>query len=701
MKILPRVLLLIHFLFFCVTASAADYFLDAVDGDDINSGLSPDLAWKTLDHANSVEFKAGDRIQLRAGQTFHGTFRPMGSGSEGNPIVLTSFGEGGRPCIAGDGVTNHNEASKLELSCAIRLFNQSNWWIENLEITNYNAAEENGISLEQWEQQGVDLYVNVDTPKQMEHGRGGKVGILVQAKGANKKGVHSGFRFRNLEIHGINGNMKSKHNGGIFFRVYEDGAEPMRFDDVRIEGCLIRDVDRTGLSNVSHYDDRSLLDSGNWTPNRNWVISGNTFQRTGANALIVRVADGPLMEKNLFDTCSIKGSGNAAFNFNTDRAVWRHNEFRFTKANDGDEDAGGVDSDFRSKDTLIELNYSHDNDFGMLVTGGPGRFNDGTVVRDNVFENDGTHERKGGEGRFVIRVSGSATNTLFLRNTIILGDDQDDIKVAFHKRWGTWAEGTTYRENTIINRAQGAWIDLGESRRNHFVDNNYFVNTVVEPKPDMDVYLLIGQSNMAGRAQIGESESSAISGAGLFNSEGRWVALTNPLNRFSSVRKRMEMQKLGPGYGFARHLQELRPDRTIGLVVNARGGTKIDQWKKGDLFFEEAVSRALEASKFGNLKGILWHQGEGNSNDKNYYRKLTQLVDNLREALGDPELPFVAGEVEGKRFVNTEIAKLVDYPHCGVASSEGLETQDGTHFNTDAAIELGERFSEALVLLLK
>lgn len=183
----------------------------------------------------------------------------------------------------------------------------------------------------------------MEQPERVTGRRSRKVGILVQAKGLIRGGFLSGLRFSGLKIHGINGDMGTKDNRGIFFKVYDDGlGNTVHFEDVLFEDNLIFDVDRTGISNVSEFDDREFSRNINWNPNRNWVFRNNVFRRTGANALIVRVAVAPLMEKNLFDTCAIKGSGNAAFNFNTDDALWQFNEFRFTKANWDDEDAGGL-----------------------------------------------------------------------------------------------------------------------------------------------------------------------------------------------------------------------------------------------------------------------------------------------------------------------------------------------------------------------
>ncbi|MEM9158750.1 MAG: sialate O-acetylesterase, partial [Verrucomicrobiota bacterium] len=698
MKVFRRSLVLFGLSLGAWIGWSTEYYLDAVNGDDANSGFSELGAWRSLEKASENEYMPGDRLLLRAGQRWAGALILRGSGAEGNPIVVSSYGEGARPAIDGDGVSDYDATGSSFMSCAIRLFNQSHWRIENLEITNYNPAEENGLSLADWEARNISNYAEVLEPEPDRTRKLKKSGILVQAMGEVEGGILAGLEFKNLEIHGINGDMGNKDNGGIFIKVYDDGMDNrIRFDDVRFEGNIIRDVDRTGISNRSDFDQRSLLTNENWTPNRSWAFSNNHFERTGANALIVRVAEDPVMEYNLFDTCSIKGSGNAAFNFNTDGALWQFNEFRFTKANEDDEDAGGVDSDYRSKHTLIQFNYLHNNDFGMLVTGGPGRFNEGTIVRENLFVNEGRRERKGGEGRFAIRVSGSATNTLFYRNTILLGEDQSEVKVFFHKKWGTWPERTIYRENVVVSHHSTNLIELRESRGNRFVGNRYFGEAIQEPAAEREVYLLIGQSNMAGRAPIELEDEEAIEGCLLWGAEGGWEPATNPLNRYSSIRKSLSMQQLGPGYSFAKRLRELRLDMPLGLVVNARGGTKIEEWEKGSLYFEEAIKRALEASATGRLAGIVWHQGESNSDDLDYLQKLVSLVEDLREALGEPHLPFVAGMVEGDRFVNTQIAQLPDaLAFCGVASSEGIETFDASHFDSEGARIMGVRMAETM-----
>ena len=462
---------------------ATDYYIDGISGNDSNSGTSEAAAWQTIANINTTTFQPGDRILFKSGQIWTGTLKPKGSGTTGNPITIGKYGAGANPVIHGNGATNCTVEPGQVKHCTIFLYNQEHWVIRDLEITNYDPSEEGGKSLSQWESDNVTNYVQPVEPPHYTGANSKKCGILVQA---NNQGELKSLHFINLEVHGVNGLITSKNNGGIFFRVFNFGTDiPTYFNDVLIDSCHIHDVDRTGISNVSEYDNRTLTTNTDWTPNLNYVIRNTTFERTGANALIVRVSDRALVENCFFDYCAIKESGNAAFNFNTDNAVWQFNEFQRTKANMGDFDAGGVDSDYRSKNTIIQYNYVHDNDFGMLVTGGPGIFNDSTVVRYNIFEREGLIARMGADTKFVLRTSGGATNTIYHNNIVYLDASQSDTKIAFHKSWsGSWPDNTEYYNNIIYNLASGSTYVLGSSTNNTFSNNVYFGNTATNTPSD-------------------------------------------------------------------------------------------------------------------------------------------------------------------------------------------------------------------------
>ena len=222
------------------------------------------------------------------------------------------------------------------------------------------------------------------------------------------------------------------------------------------------------------------------------------------------------------------------------------------------------------------------------------------------------------------------------------------------------------------------------------------------PKEKLHVYLLIGQSNMAGRAPISKADSGTIKRCLLLNAKDKWEAASNPLNRYSTVSKGVKVQKMNPGYSFAKDMLAKNKDITLGLVVNARGGTKIQEWAPGTQYYKEAVRRAKAAQKTGTLKGILWHQGESNSKDPEVYLdQLKTLIESLRNDLGTADLPFVAGQVNKVPAINAEIAKLPQaVPSTGFVSSQGLKAMDRWHFDAKSMLLLGKRYAEEMLKIL-
>ena len=159
----------------------------------------------------------------------------------------------------------------------------------------------------------------------------------------------------------------------------------------------------------------------------------------------------------------------------------------------------------------------------------------------------------------------------------------------------------------------------------------------VQPDDGYDIFLLIGQSNMAGRGHMIDGDEDVI-GKNVFilDDNGEIVPARNPLNQYSSIRKDMSMQRICPGYGFAKKLSK-KTKRKILLVVNARGGTTMDQWAKGseEGYYEEAVRRTRQAMKYGTLKAILWHQGCGDSRkSKVYMGTLSAFVSSFASVQG-------------------------------------------------------------------
>ena len=248
-----------------------------------------------------------------------------------------------------------------------------------------------------------------------------------------------------------------------------------------------------------------------------------------------------------------------------------------------------------------------------------------------------------------------------------------------------------------------------------------FAGNVKEDVPStFDLYVCIGQSNMAGRATLTPEVMDTLQNVYLLNDKGNFEPAVNPLNRYSTVRKDLSMQRLGPAYGFAKEMTR-KTKRPLGLVVNARGGSSINSWLKGskDGYYEEALSRIRIAMKQGGvLKAILWHQGEADCHHPEAYKeKIIQLMTDLRNDLGMPDLPVVVGQIaqwnwtkkpyipEGTKPFNDMIKEISTFlPHSACVSSEGLtplKDETDPHFDAASQITLGKRYAKEVKKLIK
>lgn len=231
--------------------------------------------------------------------------------------------------------------------------------------------------------------------------------------------------------------------------------------------------------------------------------------------------------------------------------------------------------------------------------------------------------------------------------------------------------------------------------------------------PEMDLYFCIGQSNMAGRGYMNEAlgDMNPINNTFLLTPALRWEVAMNPMNKYSSKRKELSMQRISPAYGFAINVKD-KVSKPIGMVVNAKGASTITHWTKGNAegLYEAALLRAKEAQKWGKFKAILWHQGEGDSGSgvTAYPGRVKAMVDNFRAELNEPDLYFVAGELAywrgggtGSTAFNEMIRTISTFlDNSDYISSEGstpLINEADPHFDRESNILLGERYAEKVL----
>lgn len=236
------------------------------------------------------------------------------------------------------------------------------------------------------------------------------------------------------------------------------------------------------------------------------------------------------------------------------------------------------------------------------------------------------------------------------------------------------------------------------------------------PRLNFHLFLLIGQSNMAGRGVVEDQDRTPHTRVLMLTKSGEWMPAKDPMHYDKPV------AGTGLGKTFGSIVAQDDPNVTIGLIPCAVGGSPIDAWQPGVVYeptkshpWDDAIRRAQAALKVGVLKGILWHQGESDSTDKLasiYQGKLHELILRLRGALNAPDVPFIAGQMG--RFADapwSEWKAIVDRAQRGLptqvqytafVSSEGLEDNgDKIHFNASSYRELGRRYAVAYRALRK
>lgn len=224
-----------------------------------------------------------------------------------------------------------------------------------------------------------------------------------------------------------------------------------------------------------------------------------------------------------------------------------------------------------------------------------------------------------------------------------------------------------------------------------------------EPAPkDMKLFLLIGQSNMAGRGKVEAQDKVENPRILMLTKDLKWVVAKDPVH----------FDKPAAGVGlaseFAREVLKADPTATIGLIPCAVGGTMLHQWRPGEALYKTAVARTQAALKNGKLAGILWHQGESDNTPAlavTYAERLVPMMGELRKDLDAEKVPLVMGELihgnGNNDAVNPELAKASGkIPLSVLVSSDGLGKKQ-LHFNSADLREFGKRYAAGYLKLAK
>ena len=252
-------------------------------------------------------------------------------------------------------------------------------------------------------------------------------------------------------------------------------------------------------------------------------------------------------------------------------------------------------------------------------------------------------------------------------------------------------------------------------RTRYFPKHMEYIDTL-PAKEKVWVFIMAGQSNMAGRGIVEPKDTLPHPRIISLNKNNDWVYAKEPLHYYQP-----KVTGLDCGMSFAKELiQGIDSSCIVALLPCAVGGSSIDYWLNDSVFngvrlksnYKEKVDLAQNC---GTIKGILWHQGESDAfPDKiqDYEMKLKANFMFLREYAGNSSLPIIIGELGSLEVaakykdnwdsINQIIEKLASSDsNCYLIETSDLEQKnDSVHFDANSQRILGQRYARTFLKTL-
>lgn len=373
-------------------------FYVAADGKDSNDGTSPGKPWGSLAQANHHVFVPGDRLLLQGGARFTGSlkFHRGEAGDPAHPVVVSSYGLG-RPTIVGSG------------DPGVSVYDTAGIEIRGLNVTGGSPAD---LAVS-----GISVFSDLPSGPKLEHVAVSDVDVSGFRVGVSVGAGVVGAGFRNVEVTDslVHGNSDSGLR--IFGPAFDPAAPRYANENVTISGVQ-------AFANLGDAHDH--------------------LHNTG-NGIDVGSVRGAVVEKSVAyangSNCDSREGPVGIWAYDSTGVVLQHN-VSFQNHTRGLTDGGGFDLDQNVSDSVVQYNYSHDNDGPgyLLYTGQDNSAFARNVVRFNMSRNDARRPLNYAS----LVLAGRLTDVAVYHNTVVR---QGIGKLTPVVRLETGLQGATLRDN--------------------------------------------------------------------------------------------------------------------------------------------------------------------------------------------------------------------------------------------------------------
>lgn len=372
-----------------VNNTGKTYYIDADNGNDVNTGLSETAAWKTLTKMNATTFEPGDAILLKRGCTWTNTYvYPKGSGNAENRNYISCYGDEALPKPVIVSAYDDTAGVMPPYNTSVCLKEQQYWTIENIEVTPTNTSAES----------------------------------IVKITGTSSKPI-VGIEIKNCTFTGGTSENWSSENKKSLAGITVSGIiKGILLEDNEVYNCKGAGITVNG--NYAGCDYKGVI---NQSSGRNVVVRNNYLENIGTNGIFINNCFEPLVEYNVVNKSHSYAKNTACaglWPFACYGALFQYNEAYNTRTI---YDGQGFDCDYNCYYTTFQYNYSHNNVGGFMLicvepdaTWMPGgyAYNVGSTVRYNISQND---------YHYIFTLTGAIEKTRIYNNTIYTDANSKDL----------------------------------------------------------------------------------------------------------------------------------------------------------------------------------------------------------------------------------------------------------------------------------